>query len=179
MARTIDLDIETEEAERLVEQIEDELRLTRDEKLELADGAWWMINRQTGQGLDMHGQPFEPYSDEYIEFLIERGEADSAGGITVDLLLEGHMRAAGTSGAGLDALSSSGSLEGPVEARAEQFAIIISFTSRREAMKAEVHHEGIGVPARPWFNIPAESDRMERLTGRAVDMMAERIERLG
>lgn len=158
---TVAVDIESD-AERILGEIEDNLELKREEKLELADGALRMIQAQTDRGLDMWGDPFAPYSEEYLEFLENTGRET-----TVDLLLEGHMRASGTSGGW------------PVSKEVGELAVTITFTSEREKMKAMGHHRGLGnLPERPWFNVPEGTERHEKLLDRALDMIVQRIEQI-
>lgn len=155
----VKIDIESD-LERVLEEIEANLELRHDEKRKLAGGALRMIQKQTDQGLDMWGDPFAPYSEDYRKWLEEEGRET-----TVDLLLHGNMRASGTTGSW------------PVEKSVSELAVTITFTSEREAMKAMAHHRGLaGLPERPWFNIPEGTERHESMLQRALDMIVGRIE---
>lgn len=167
---TVELTVDAEDALQLIQGVIGELQrgFTADEKIELGNLAWFLINQRTGEGLDMWGDPFAPYSEDYLEFLIERGEASSAGDITVDLLLEGNMRAAGTT---------PDHHAGPVDVQAKAYASLITFTSNRQARKAGAHHVGSGnLPERPWFNIPEGTDDHEKLLEEAAMLLKQRIE---
>lgn len=167
---TVELTVDPQDALQLVQGVINELAhgFTADEKIELGDLAWFLINQRTEQGLDIWRDPFAPYSEEYLEFLIERGEGSEPGDITVDLLLEGHMRASGTT---------PDHASGPVDVQARGYASLITFTSRRQARKAGAHHVGSGnLPERPWFDIPEGTEDHDRLLQEAATLLQERIE---
>jgi hypothetical protein len=149
---------EVDPALAMLDAVEGELkRWPADDLTKLASLAMSRIKRRTKRGEDAYGRPFQPYSEAWAQTRKKTGRQVDH----VDLLYEGQMYAALTP-------------------KARGGSAVVGFTSRHEAMKAVVHHEGRGhLPERPWFDIVEGTDDWDMLAQEAADLVVDRIESLG